>query len=58
MLAEEVMGNNMVGVERLLTPPPTAGTKGDRLKKSIGLLQQSNEVVANIMDRICAAGEV
>jgi hypothetical protein len=34
------------------------GTKHDRLKRSIGLLQQSKEVVANIMDRICAAGEV
>jgi hypothetical protein len=54
-LAEEVLGNNMVGVERLITPPPTTGAKRDHLKKSIGLLQQSNEVVANIMDRICAA---
>jgi hypothetical protein len=57
-LAEEVLGNNMVGVERPLTPLPSTGTKRDRFNKSIGLLQQSKEVVANIMDRICAAGEV
>ncbi|TVU47664.1 hypothetical protein EJB05_07270, partial [Eragrostis curvula] len=57
-LAEELLANNMAGVERMLTPPPSTGTKRDRLKKSIGLLQQSKEVVANIMDRISAAGEV
>ncbi|GJN30951.1 hypothetical protein PR202_gb19299 [Eleusine coracana subsp. coracana] len=57
-LADELLGNNMAGVERMLTPPPSTGTKRDRLKKSIGQLQQSKEVVANIMDRICAAGEV
>lgn len=57
-LADKLLSNNMAGVERMLTPPPSTGTKRDRLKKSIGLLQQSKEVVANIMDRICAAGEV
>ncbi|PWZ56864.1 Dynamin-related protein 4C [Zea mays] len=56
-LANELLGNNMAGVERMLSPPPSNGTKRDRLKKSILLLQQSKEVVANIMDRINAADE-
>ncbi|KAJ1254189.1 hypothetical protein BS78_K108100 [Paspalum vaginatum] len=56
-LANELLCNNMAGVERMLSPQPSAGTKRDRLKKSIALLQQSKEVVANIMDRISAADE-
>ncbi|KAG0551842.1 hypothetical protein BDA96_01G458200 [Sorghum bicolor] len=56
-LGNELLGNNMAGVERMLSPPPSTGTKRDRLKKSIVLLQQSKEVVANIMDRISAADE-
>ncbi|KAL6649621.1 hypothetical protein ACP70R_013845 [Stipagrostis hirtigluma subsp. patula] len=48
----------MAGVERMLSPPPSTGTKRDRLKKSIVLLQQSKGVVANIMDRISAADEI
>ncbi|CAD6202988.1 unnamed protein product [Miscanthus lutarioriparius] len=56
-LANKLLGNNMAGVERMLSPPPSTGTKRDRLKKSIVLLQQSKEVVANIMDRISAADE-
>ncbi|KAL6645820.1 hypothetical protein ACP70R_017428 [Stipagrostis hirtigluma subsp. patula] len=57
-LADELLGNNMAGVERMLSPPPSTGTKRDRLKKSIVLLQQSKGVVANIMDRISAADEI
>nr|TKV96865.1 hypothetical protein SEVIR_9G457600v2 [Setaria viridis] len=53
-----LLGNNMAGVERMLSPLPNTRTKRDRLKKSIVLLQQSKEVVANIMDRISAADEV
>ncbi|WVZ56334.1 hypothetical protein U9M48_006882 [Paspalum notatum var. saurae] len=57
-LADELLCNNMAGVERMLSPQPSTGTKRDRLKKSIVLLQQSKEVVANIMDRISAADEL
>jgi hypothetical protein len=45
-------------MERMLTPSPSTGTKRERLKKSIMLLRQSKDVVANIMDRISASGEV
>ncbi|CAL4913650.1 unnamed protein product [Urochloa decumbens] len=48
-LADQLLGNNMAGVERMLSPLPSTGTKRDRLKKSIVLLQQSKEVVANMM---------
>uniref|UniRef100_I1P9P2 GED domain-containing protein n=1 Tax=Oryza glaberrima TaxID=4538 RepID=I1P9P2_ORYGL len=57
-LADELLGNKMAGVERMLAPSPSTGAKRERLKKSIVLLRQSKEVVANIMDRISAAGEV
>lgn len=51
-LAAQVMGNNMDGVERMLVPTPAAAAKRDCLKKSIKLLRESREVVANIMDRL------
>jgi hypothetical protein len=57
-LADELLGNKMAGVERMLAQSPSTGAKRERLKKSIVLLRQSKEVVANIMDRISAAGEV
>ncbi|CAN6301486.1 unnamed protein product [Urochloa humidicola] len=61
---EEELGNGLLGnkqlagVEKMLAPSPSTGTKRERLKKSIVLLRQSKEVVANIMDKISAAGEV
>jgi hypothetical protein len=57
-LADQLLGNNMAGVQRMLSPLPSTETKRDRIKKSIVLLQQSKEAVANIMDRISAADEV
>jgi GTP-binding protein EngB required for normal cell division len=57
-LSNELLANKFAGVERMLSPSPCTGTKRERLKKSIVLLRQSKEVVANIMDRISAAGEV
>jgi hypothetical protein len=57
-LADELLGNKMAGMERMLTPSPSTGTKRERLKKSIMLLRQSKDVVANIMDRISASGDV
>ncbi|XP_044377987.1 dynamin-related protein 4C-like [Triticum aestivum] len=57
-LANELLRNKMAGMERMLTPSPSSGTKRERLKKSIVLLRQSKEVVGSIMDRICASGEL
>lgn len=57
-LANELLGNKLAGVERMLLPSPGTAPKRERIKKSIELLRQSKEVVANIMDRISAAGEV
>ncbi|KAM3229660.1 hypothetical protein ACQJBY_060468 [Aegilops geniculata] len=57
-LSNELLGNKLAGVERMLMPSPGTGTKRERLKKSIVLLRQSKEVVANIMDRISASGEI
>ncbi|RLN19841.1 dynamin-related protein 4C-like [Panicum miliaceum] len=57
-LADQLLGNNMAGVQQMLSPLPSTETKRDRIKKSIVLLQQSKEVVANTMDRITAADEV
>ncbi|KAM3314378.1 hypothetical protein ACQJBY_033298 [Aegilops geniculata] len=57
-LSDELLGNKLAGVERMLMPSPGTGTKRERLKKSIVLLRQSKEVVANIMDRISASGEI
>jgi GTP-binding protein EngB required for normal cell division len=57
-LGNELLGNKLAGVEKMLAPSPGTGTKRERLKKSIVLLRQSKEVVANIMDRISAAGDI
>jgi hypothetical protein len=57
-LSDELLGNKMAGVERMLASSPATGSKRQRLKNSIVLLQQSKEAVADIMDRISAAGEV
>lgn len=51
-LAAHVMSNNMDGVERMLVPTPAAAAKRDCLRKSIKLLRESREVVANIIDRL------
>ncbi|KAJ1297870.1 hypothetical protein BS78_01G411000 [Paspalum vaginatum] len=57
-LGNELLANKFAGVERMLAPSPSTGTKRERLKKSIVLLRESKEVVANIMDRISAAGDI
>ncbi|KAF7043598.1 hypothetical protein CFC21_052928 [Triticum aestivum] len=50
-LSDELLGNKMTGVERMLAPSPGTGSKRQRLKKSIVLLQQSKEAVAYIMGK-------
>ncbi|KAL6596560.1 hypothetical protein ACP70R_047203 [Stipagrostis hirtigluma subsp. patula] len=54
-LADQVVGNNMDGVERMLVPTPATAAKRDRLRKSISLLRECRELVANTMDKINAA---
>ncbi|CAD6258435.1 unnamed protein product [Miscanthus lutarioriparius] len=54
-LAAQVLGSNMDGVERMLVPTPATAAKRDRLRKSISLLRECRELVANTMDKINAA---
>ena len=54
-LADHVVGSNMDGVERMLVPTPATAAKRDRLRKSISLLRECRELVANTMDKINAA---
>lgn len=51
-VVNEVMGPQGGGVERLLEESPFVATKRGRLNKSISLLKESRDVLANIMDRI------
>ncbi|CAL5018424.1 unnamed protein product [Urochloa decumbens] len=51
-LAAQVLGSNMDGVERMLVPTPATAAKRDRLRKSISLLRECRELVANTMDKI------
>ncbi|CAN6162309.1 unnamed protein product [Urochloa humidicola] len=53
-LAAQVLGSNMNGVERMLVPTPATAAKRDRLRKSISLLRECRELVANTMDKINA----
>ncbi|GJN12041.1 hypothetical protein PR202_ga30284 [Eleusine coracana subsp. coracana] len=52
VLAAQVVGTNLDGVERMLVPSPATALKRDRLRKSIALLRECREVVANTMDKI------
>ncbi|KAJ4806429.1 Interferon-induced GTP-binding protein Mx1 [Rhynchospora pubera] len=56
-LINELVGPKMAGIERMLEESPATATKRDRLNKSLELLRQSKDVVANIMDRIVADGD-
>ncbi|KAF3339929.1 Dynamin-related protein 4C [Carex littledalei] len=56
-LINELVGTKMAGVEKMLEESPATATKRDRLKKSVELLRQSKDIVANIMDRIVVEGE-
>ncbi|KAJ4783444.1 Interferon-induced GTP-binding protein Mx1 [Rhynchospora pubera] len=56
-LINELVGPKMAGIERMLEESPATATKRDRLNKSVELLRQSKDVVANIMDRIVADGD-
>ncbi|XP_062185834.1 dynamin-related protein 4C-like [Phragmites australis] len=53
-VAAQVLGSNMDGVERMLVPTTATAAKRDRLRKSISLLRECRELVANTMDKINA----
>lgn len=54
-IVNELMGSQVGGagaIQRMLEESPSAAKKRERLNKSIKLLKESKEVVAQIMDRI------
>ncbi|ONK75667.1 uncharacterized protein A4U43_C03F19280 [Asparagus officinalis] len=56
-MVNEVVGTSANGIEKMLEESPAIASKRERLKKSIELLKESKQVVANIMDRIRSIGE-
>ncbi|KAI3959198.1 hypothetical protein MKW92_027058 [Papaver armeniacum] len=61
-IVKEVMsgltgGAGVGGIERMLEEPPSVVTKRDKLNRSINLLWESKDVVAQILDRISATGQ-
>ncbi|KAJ4776644.1 Dynamin-related protein 4C [Rhynchospora pubera] len=51
-LIDELIGSKKDGLEKMLEESLATASKRDRLEKSVELLKQSKDVVANIMDRI------
>ncbi|GFQ06677.1 dynamin-related protein 4c [Phtheirospermum japonicum] len=51
-IINELIGTQGNGLERMLEEPPSISEKRNKLKKSIKLLKESKDVVANIMDRV------
>ncbi|XP_015072243.1 dynamin-related protein 4C-like [Solanum pennellii] len=51
-IIQDLMAPHGGGIERMLDESPLVAEKRNRLKKSVKLLKESKEVVANIMDRI------
>ncbi|KAL3652688.1 Dynamin-related protein 4C [Castilleja foliolosa] len=51
-IINELIGSQGNGLERMLEEPPSISGKRNKLKKSIKLLKESKDVVANIMDRV------
>lgn len=54
---KEVLGPQGGGIERLLDESPSVAIKRARLNQSIGLLKESREVLAKIIDRIAIADD-
>lgn len=57
-IVNELMEPRKGGIERMLEESPSLAGKRERLNRSTKLLKQSKEVVANIMDRISADGQL
>ncbi|KAI3916079.1 hypothetical protein MKW98_004520 [Papaver atlanticum] len=58
-ITSELMGcpSGYGGIERMLEESPSVATKREKLNRSIKLLRDSKDVVANIIDRISVYGE-
>ncbi|KAI3842798.1 hypothetical protein MKW92_030979 [Papaver armeniacum] len=58
-ITSELMGgpSGCGGIERMLEESPSVATKREKLNRSIKLLRDSKDVVANIIDRISVYGE-
>ncbi|EYU23433.1 hypothetical protein MIMGU_mgv1a024465mg, partial [Erythranthe guttata] len=51
-IVNEIMGPHGNGLERMMDESPSVALKRNKLKKSISLLKESKDVVANIIDKI------
>ncbi|GMH13070.1 hypothetical protein Nepgr_014911 [Nepenthes gracilis] len=51
-IVNEIMGPRGGGIERMLDESPSVAGKRHRLKKSIKLLKESKDVIAEVMDKI------
>ncbi|XP_038984915.1 dynamin-related protein 4C-like [Phoenix dactylifera] len=51
-IVDDLVGPRMTGLERMLEESPATAAKRERLRKSIELMKESKEVVAEIMDRV------
>ncbi|KAF3644168.1 Dynamin-related protein 4C [Capsicum annuum] len=56
-IVQELMAPRSGGIKRMLDESPVVAEKCSRLKKSVKLLMESNEVVSNIMGRISYHGD-
>uniref|UniRef100_M1CQM6 Interferon-induced GTP-binding protein mx n=1 Tax=Solanum tuberosum TaxID=4113 RepID=M1CQM6_SOLTU len=56
-IVKDLMAPEGGGIERMLDESPLVAEKRNRLKKSIKLLNESKEVVSNVMDRISFHGD-
>ncbi|KAF9670699.1 hypothetical protein SADUNF_Sadunf13G0095800 [Salix dunnii] len=60
-IEKDIVNNELVGspggvIERMLEEPPSVASKRERLNTSIKLLRESQEVLANIIDKIESGG--
>ncbi|KAL7122955.1 hypothetical protein ACP275_01G076700 [Erythranthe tilingii] len=51
-IVNEIMGPHGNGLERMMDESPSVALKRNKLKKSISLLKESKDVVADIIDKI------
>ncbi|KAK1401875.1 Dynamin-related protein 4C [Heracleum sosnowskyi] len=56
-IVKEVLGPQGCGIERLMDESPSFTIKRERLNQSIGLLEESRDVLAKIIDRIAIADD-
>ncbi|WOH14241.1 hypothetical protein DCAR_0933758 [Daucus carota subsp. sativus] len=56
-IVNEVLGPLGGGIERLMDESPSVTIKRGRLNQSIGLLKESKDVLAEIIDRIAIADD-